>query len=139
MPFPAIDPSYVSSVVGGGDIAIALSDRPEVRALMRGFASPAYGTLWAESGNPFIPPHRDFDMSVFTDPVGRSIATSVRNAIDADLYRYDAADLMPEQIGLGELVTALVNYLSDPNSSAEEALSSVEDAWAEYEANLTGG
>lgn len=135
MPFPSIDPAYVSSMVGGGDIAIALSDRPEVRAVMRGFASPTYGALWAESGNPFIAPHREFDMSVYTDPVGRSIAATVRNAIDTGLYRYDAADLMPEQIGLGQLVTALINYLTDPNASAEEALATVEAAWTEYEAN----
>jgi alpha-glucoside transport system substrate-binding protein len=139
MPFPSIDPAYVSSMVGGGDVAIALSDRPEVRAVMRGLASPEYGALWAESGNPFIAPHREFDMSVYTDPVAHSIAATVRDAIETGLYRYDAADLMPDEIGLGQLVTALVNYLADPNASAQEALSTVEASWVEYEANSTGG
>ena len=34
---------------------------------------------------------------------------------------------------------ALVNYLADPNASAQEALSTVETSWVEYEANSTGG
>lgn len=90
VPFPAIDPDFASSMVGGGDFVIALVDRPEVRAVMRGLASSAYGAFWVESGNPFIPPHEGFDLAVYTDPVGRSIATTVRTAIEAGLFRYDA-------------------------------------------------
>lgn len=35
MPFPTIDPLYASAMEGVGDLAIVLSDRPEVRAVMR--------------------------------------------------------------------------------------------------------
>lgn len=55
MPFPTIDPAFASSMEGGGDVAIALSDRPEVRAVMRGLASPSYGMSWAQGENGFIP------------------------------------------------------------------------------------
>jgi alpha-glucoside transport system substrate-binding protein len=138
MPFPTIDPAFASSMEGGGDFAMAMSDRPEVRAVMRGLASPAWGTPWVQSEVPFIPAHRDFDLDFYTNPVGRSITTAVRNAIDSELYRFDASDQMPIDIAFGPLHSALVDYLTNPGASAEEALSSVEAAWVEYEAGLDG-
>jgi alpha-glucoside transport system substrate-binding protein len=138
-PFPTIDPDFESSIVGGGDVAIAVSDRPEVRAVMRGLASASYGvSLVQREDSGFIPPHRGFDLSVYTDPVRGSIATAIRNAMEDDVYRFDASDQMPEQVALS-LHEALSNYLTDPGASAGAALSSVEDVWTEYEANSTGG
>jgi hypothetical protein len=62
----------------------------------------------------------------------------VRDAIEAGLYRFDASDQMPIDIAFGPLHSALVDYLTNPGASAEEALSSVEAAWVEYEAGLDG-
>jgi alpha-glucoside transport system substrate-binding protein len=138
MPFPTIDPAFTSATEGGGDVAIALSDRPVVRAVIRGLASQSWGESWAQSDVPFIPAHAGFDLAVFADPVHHSIATSVRDAIEAGLYRFDASDQMPIDIAFGPLHSALVDYLTNPGASAEEALSSVEAAWVEYEAGLDG-
>lgn len=46
---------------------------------------------------------------------------------------------MPIEIAFGPLDTALVDYLTDPDASAEDVLSSVEAAWTEYEADASGG
>lgn len=136
MPFPAIDPAFASSMEGGGDLVIALSDRPEVRAVMRGLASPEWGVPWVQSKVPFIPPHGGFDLEIYTEPVGRSITAAVRNAIDAGMYRFDASDQMPIKIAFGTLHKALVEYVTNPGASAKDALSAVELAWTRYEASL---
>ncbi|MGH8926767.1 MAG: ABC transporter substrate-binding protein, partial [Acidimicrobiia bacterium] len=139
MPFPTIDPAYSSSMEGGGDLVIALSDRPEVRAVIRALASPSWGVSWAQSGVPFISPHTGFDLEVFPDPVGRSIAAVVREAIGAGMYRFDASDQMPVELAWGPLHSALVDYVTHPGASAKDALSSVETAWTEYESTASNG
>jgi len=138
MQFPTIDAAFTSATEGGGDVAIALSDRPEVRAVIRGLASEAWGEPWAESDVPFIPAHAGFDLGLFADPVQQSIVGSVRDAIAAGLYRFDASDQMPVEIAFGPLHSALVEFVTTPGASAKEALASVEAAWNEYEATLDG-
>ena len=139
MRFPAVDPAYASSMEGGGDIAIAVSDRPEVRAVIRGLAGPGWGSVWSETANNFIPAHRRFDVETFSDPIRRSIAGLALESVDAGLFRFDASDQIPPEIAFGPLHDALTRYVSDPGVSAKEALASVELAWTEYEANSSGG
>lgn len=130
-PFPSIDPSFAPAVLGAGDVALPLTDRPEVRAVMRAIASPEWGAEWARTGTPldFVPPHRDFDVGLFQDPIISSIAGQLADAVDADMFRFDGSDLMPYEIGFGPLLTELTEYVSDPNKTAREPLSAVEQAW----------
>jgi hypothetical protein len=92
---------------------------------------------WAQSDGNFFAPHKGFDLEVYTDPASYSFASSVRRSIDIKTYRYDASDQLPASV-TEVLHSALVSYVSDPGASAEEALSSVEAAWTEYEAGLDG-
>lgn len=77
--------------------------------VIRGLASRSWGESWAQSDVPFIPAHGNFDLALFTDPVQRSIATSVRDAVEAGLYRFDASDQMPVEVAYGPLHSALVD------------------------------
>jgi alpha-glucoside transport system substrate-binding protein len=131
--FPSWSSVSSASIEGSGDLAIAVSDRPEVRAVMRGLASPAWGVPWAESGVPFIPPHRGFDLYAFADPIQRSVASLVQTAIRAEAFRFDASDLMPFDIAFDVLHPALTEYITTPDASAETALSLVEAAWSAYD------
>jgi alpha-glucoside transport system substrate-binding protein len=123
---------------GGGDVAIALSDRPEVRAVIRAFADPTVGESWARADGTFFPPHQGLDLDVYADPDDRVLASAVQGAIEAGTFRFDASDQLPAQV-TGVLHSALLGYVTDPDSSAEAALASVEAAWAEYEASLADG
>lgn len=78
-------------------------------------------------------------LDVYSDPVGRSITAAVRDAIGAEMYRFDASDQMPFDVTFGFLHSALTDYLSNPGASASNALASVEAAWIDYEANPSGG
>lgn len=135
-PFPYIDPSFAPAALGAGDIALPLTDRPEVRAVMRAIASPEWGSGRAQTESPldFVPPHRDFDVGLFQDPIMSSIATYLSRSVDADMFRFDGSDLLPYEIGFGPLLTELTDYVSDPSKSARESLSAVEKAWQDYDA-----
>jgi alpha-glucoside transport system substrate-binding protein len=132
-PFPTIDPEFAPAMEGGGDIAIVMSDRPEVRAVVRAMASPAWGRPWAEADDLFVAPHRGFDLDAYNDPWERSLATAVGNAIETGTYRFDASDQLPFDIANSHLHAALVDYVTDPAASAEATLGLVEDAWTEFE------
>ncbi len=133
MPFPAVDPTFASAMFGGADFALAVVDRPEVREVLRAMAAPEWGTNWAGAGG-FIAPHRDFDLEAYTDPVWHAMASSVDRAVEADMWRYDASDQMPFEIGFGPLLTSVTDYVKDSEMSAEMALFQVEQAWQAYEA-----
>jgi hypothetical protein len=137
MPFPAIEPGFASSMEGSGDVAIVLSDRPEVRAIVRAMASSAWGVPWARADSTFFAPHRGFDLDGYADPVDRALASTLRAAIDAGTYRFDASDQLPAPV-TEVLHSALVKYVTDTNASAEETLASVEAAWVELESSLDG-
>jgi DNA-binding SARP family transcriptional activator/ABC-type glycerol-3-phosphate transport system substrate-binding protein len=139
MRFPAVNPAYSSSMEGGGDVAIAVSDRPEVRAVIRGLASPAWGRVWAETASNFFPAHLGFDLEAFGDPTRGAIAALLSDANDAGQFRFDASDQMPSDVVFGPLHQALTRYLSDPGLSARETLGEVEQAWTQYEQSQGDG
>lgn len=118
MPFPAIDPVFSSSMEGAGDLAIVVSDRPEVRALIRAMAS-VMGVWWVQANSTFLSPHQGFDLDSYADPDDRARAVALRDAIEAGTFRFDASDQLPD-------------------ASAEDTLASVEATWVKYEASLDG-
>jgi ABC-type glycerol-3-phosphate transport system substrate-binding protein len=135
MRFPAVSPAYSTAMIGGAGSTAAMFDRPETRVAMRALASADWGTQIAQSEQRtwFYPAHRDFDLELFEHPMQRELAYAVTEANDADMFRFDASDRIPSEIGFDALNAALTEYLADPNVTAAEALARVEEAWVELE------
>jgi ABC-type glycerol-3-phosphate transport system substrate-binding protein len=124
-PLPPVDQSGPNYTVGGTGYMTALTDRPEVRALMQYIASKEWGRFWAgtaaDSDNDmFISPNRRFEEDAYRgiptqwgietfaydsdrDPADAAIRVRIheftRRALDADAWRNDASDAMPPEIG----------------------------------------
>jgi len=94
-PFPSIDGSP-ESVVGGGDVAVALTDTPAAAALLEYLASPEAAELWAARGG-FISPNENVDTAVYPDDTTRAIAEALIGA--GDNFRFDMSDQMPPAFG----------------------------------------
>ena len=137
--FPSVDPAFSASMEGGGDVVVAVSDRPEVRAVIRGLGGSSWGRIWGETSPNFLPAHRGFDLESITDPTRTAIATYVLDAVEAGSFRFDASDQMPSDVALGALHRELTRYVSDPSVSAGEVLAAVEQAWTEYEQSQADG
>lgn len=114
-PFPSIDGSP-ESVVGGGDVAVALTDSPAAMALVQYLATPEAAEIWAAIGG-FISPNSNVDSSVYPDDTTRSIAEALVGA--GDNFRFDMSDQMPPAFGgtpgAGEWAI-LQEFLGDPSS-----------------------
>lgn len=93
--FPSINGSK-TSVVGGGDVAVALKDSKASQALLTYLASPEAASIWAKRGG-FTSPNKNVDNSVYPDDTSKKIAQALVGAGDA--FRFDMSDLAPAAFG----------------------------------------
>ncbi|WP_374982957.1 ABC transporter substrate-binding protein [Streptomyces fradiae] len=116
-PFPAVDGGD-APVVTGGDVAVALTDKPAAQALLTFLASPDAAAVWAAEGG-FLSPNRSLDPAAYPDDVQRGIAKALLDA--GDDFRFDMSDQMPQSFGgtpgRGEW-KALQDFLKNPKDIA---------------------
>ena len=118
-------------VVGGGDAAVMMHRSPAAEAFIRYLATPQAADVWAADGG-FVSPNLNVDLSVYPDPISRTIARSLVEA--GDNFRFDLSDLQPAAFGgiegprdAGRLQRFLVTGNVDATAAALEA-----DATAAY-------
>jgi hypothetical protein len=92
--FPAINGS-APSVIGGGDVAVALTDNEAAQSLLAYLATPEAAQVWAELGG-FTSPNQNLDVSVYPDEITARSAAAVANA---ETFRFDMSDLQPAAFG----------------------------------------
>lgn len=130
--FPVIDPHYAQTMVGAGDHAVAITDRPEVRAVMAALASPEFGVEWARMGG-HISPNREFDLDNYTKPTERRLAELTLEALEADGFRFDGSDLMPPEIGTDAFWAGMTRLFLEGPEAIEETMADIEATWSVLE------
>jgi len=126
--FPVADAQRGNTLLGGGVTLVALTDRPEVRDLMRFLLSPDFGRKLAASGEGMLPANRRFDRSNY-DPFWRRQAKLLDAALAADTFRFDGSDLMPPPIGNGLFWDAMIRYMKEGPDSLDSILAELDAAW----------
>jgi alpha-glucoside transport system substrate-binding protein len=126
-PFPPLE-GQTQSLIGGGEITGAFSDRPEVREVIRFLLSPDHGVEFAEQGLGLMSPHRDFELSHYR-PNLRASAEALQDALAADTFRFDASDLMPRPISTEVFNEAMMTYVHEGPESLDEVLAELDAAW----------
>lgn len=123
--FPPYEGGYEGSpLLGGGDLAATFNgDDEEVQQVMEFITSDEFGGEWAEAGG-WLSPHATFDNSQYADETTRNIATL---AADADVFRFDASDLMPKAVGSDSFWTGMVDWIN--GASSQETLDAIEESW----------
>jgi alpha-glucoside transport system substrate-binding protein len=119
-PFPDIDPANAGSVVGAGDYMAMFRDTPQARALIAYLATAEAQSIWvgmggALSGNRTV-----------TDYPSEIQARSGEVLANADIFRFDGSDLMPE-VMLQAFWDGVLDYTKDP-STLDAVLSKLDDA-----------
>ncbi len=111
-PFPSINEEIGPAVIGGADVVVMFNDRPEVEAFMEYLASPEPQEIWASMGD-FISPNQSVSLDVYPDDATRSIAEAV---VNAEIFRFDASDLMPAAVGAGEFWSGVLDFVENPDN-----------------------
>ena len=123
---PAKDPALGRPVLVAGDLYAMFNDRPEVREAMQHFATGASVEGWVKAGGA-ISPHKDSQLSWYTNEVDRKVAEVIQLATSA---RFDGSDLMPGAVGAGSFWTEMTAYVSGAKT-LDEALTAVDASWPE--------
>lgn len=112
------------SLTGGGELAgLFNSNDPDAQSVMRFIASDEFGTEWAQAGG-LISPHQNLDDSAYPDQTTRDIARAVASA---DVFRFDASDSMPAEVGAGTFWSEMVEWVK--GQSSQETADDIENSW----------
>lgn len=119
---PPINEAYGTPMLGSADLVVMFNDTPEARQLMQYLASPQPQEIWAEIGG-FLSPHQGVNQEAYPNDLTRQQAQLLT---EAEVFRFDASDLMPAAVGSGAFWEGMVNYVSEGN--LDEVLQNIEAA-----------
>jgi alpha-glucoside transport system substrate-binding protein len=104
---PDIDPKYAGAVTGSGDLFGMFKDTPQSRALMKYLTTPAAQAIWVKRGGALSANKQ------VTDYPDKISADSAKALTSAQVFRFDASDLMPDAMNTA-FWKAVLDYVSDP-------------------------
>jgi alpha-glucoside transport system substrate-binding protein len=120
LPSPAGGPKYM---LGAGDIWAAGTAKPETMdALAYGSSLDyAYDLLKVRSE---LFPRKDIDTAKYTDATNKNFANLLKGA---DVFRFDASDLMPGSVGAGTFWTEITKWIT--GQSTDDTVNNIEKSW----------
>lgn len=123
--FPPVEGGFDGEpVLGGGDLASLFTDNPAAEAFMRYMTDPGWLGPQVETGQDFAP-FQDFPLENYPDDVTRQEAEILAGA---DVFRFDASDLMPAEVGAGAFWSEMVAWING-DVPLEQALQNIDNAW----------
>jgi len=122
-PLPAIDEQYGIPILGGGDQFVVFNDNPDVREFMEFLATWESGELWAKAGGALFP-YVNQDLDAYPNEIERSLAEAL---VNAEVFRFDASDLMPGPVGAGSFWTGMVDWVG--GTDLNRVLENIERGW----------
>ncbi len=129
-PFPAVDPELSQAMTGRVYMIAMLRDRPEVRRFVEHMlTSEAAAAVAATPSVQGLLPVQAVDLSLYSDDTRRTYDDLLRTALEAGVFRADASDLMPPQVGSEAFPQGLVTYLTWGEASLRQVLIESQNAW----------
>ncbi len=89
-PFPDINPEFSGSLTGAGDLFGMFNDTPQSRALINYLVTPEAQQIWVDIGGALS---GNREVTEYPDEISQRSAEAL---INAEIFRFDASDLMPE-------------------------------------------
>ncbi|MEA4866335.1 MAG: ABC transporter substrate-binding protein [Sphaerochaeta sp.] len=121
--FPSIDPQWGKPVFGGGDQFVIFDDSEDVVTLLKFLGSWEGARSWAQTGTALFP-HKDQDLKDYPSKIMQDLASSILNA---QVFRFDASDMMPAEIGAGAFWEGMANFVT--GVPAATVLSEIQGTW----------
>lgn len=120
---PSIDKKWGTPVLGGGDQFVMFTDRPEVVQVMEYLTTWEACKSWAQAGGALFP-HQDQNFDDYANSLEGDLA---RILVNAEVFRFDASDLMPAEVGAGTFWTGMADLISGVN--VDKVLTQIDKSW----------
>lgn len=121
---PGVDPKWGTPVLGGGDQFVSFTDKPGVKEFMKFLTTWEACAPWARIGGALFP-HKNQNFNDYGNSLEREIAKVL---VNATVFRFDASDLMPTEVGSGSFWTGMVNYVTGAED-AKTCLKVIDETW----------
>ena len=122
--FPPAEPGGENPVLGGGDLAVLLSDSEAAAQVMELLADPELGTEAAPTSS-FISPHTTFDLGLYPDELTAEMA---RVAYGSSAFLFDGSDQMPGEVGAGSFWREMTAWVGE-EQDLDTTLSNIDASW----------
>ncbi|GAB4311581.1 MAG: ABC transporter substrate-binding protein [Candidatus Bipolaricaulota bacterium] len=106
--FPPIDPQWGTPLLGAGDLISAFRDTPDVRAFLQYLASAEAQAIWCGALGK-LATNVNVDPGIYPDRLTAQAAEILKGA---EIFRFDASDLMPAAVGSGAFWKGVLDYVS---------------------------
>jgi alpha-glucoside transport system substrate-binding protein len=124
---PPISEEFGRPVLGGAEFVAAFTDRPEVLAFQAFLSSPEWANSKAEVSPPgWVTANTELDASLLVSPIDQLSAEIL--ADPETVFRFDASDLMPGEVGAGSFWTEMTNWIANDKPN-QEVLDAIEASW----------
>ena len=105
-----------NAMVGLGDSLVILNSSEESIQVFNSLTSNGFGQDWTSQGDSmFISANKNSNINEIKNPLLLKETNLIRSALNEDLFRYDASELMERRIGADHLLTALKKYILSGN------------------------
>lgn len=120
---PPIDTQYGNPVLGAGEVVGVFTDNPSVRIVVE-YLTTAESARWYIENGTGLSPHKDVEISWYPNDEQRGYAQILMNA---DVFRFDASDLMPGEVGSGTFWTGILDYVN--GADLDTVLQAIDASW----------
>lgn len=122
--FPPVEANGENPVLGGGDLAMQLSDKSAAADVIKLMSETDFGTDAAPKSS-FISPHKDFDASLYPNDLTRAIADVAYKSTE---FLFDGSDQMPGEVGAGSFWKEMTAWISG-QEDLDSALQNIDESW----------
>ena len=122
--FPPVEEGGDNPVLGGGDMAVAMSEDDSTAQVMEWLADPEIGNEAAPNSS-FISPHTTFDTSLYPTDLTRQMADVAYNST---AFLFDGSDQMPGEVGAGSFWREITAWISG-ETDLDTALQNIDESW----------
>ena len=126
---PPIDPAQGKPVLGGGEFVAAFNDKPETQAFQTYLSSDVWANEKAKQTplGGWVSANKGLDPANLVSPIDRLSATIL--ADPEAVFRFDASDLMPGEVGAGSFWQQMVKWVTGQDT--QKTLDEIEASWPE--------
>lgn len=124
---PTVDPSKGKPVEGGGEFVAAFNDKAETKAFQTYLSSDVWANEKAKAtpDGGWVSANTGLDPANLASPIDKLSATIL--ADPDSVFRFDASDLMPGEVGSGSFWKQMVNWITGQDTAT--TLDNIEKSW----------
>ena len=130
MKFPSINNK--NAMIGIGDILVATNKKDTTVKVLNHLIDENFGKLWMSKIDATYIPANINNLNKIENPMTKKEQIFVSKALEENMFRYDASELMERKIGSDALWKALKNYI---DLGPERAKKEIQDIIEELESN----